>query len=132
MWKEFTKIAAREGKPLSEIIKGLTTKYVQDHKEGNSTFKLEKWVKDPQFLAMPSLGDNLTHEYLDPLSDEDLQLLCKKVEARSKELSAAFDRRGTSLHDVKGPELKKMSEEDLRKKLESMGYSDEEQSRGCI
>jgi len=104
MWKEFTKIAAREGKPLSEIIKELTTKYVQDHKEGNSTFPLEKWVKNPGFVGLPSFGEILTREHLDSLSEEDFNLLVEKATARTQEISAAIKRRDPTLLHATGPE----------------------------
>jgi hypothetical protein len=93
LWDEFSKICRREGKGLTEVIKELVAEYVKNHKEGNSTFVLEKWLKDPEFMALPSLGEILTPKYLDGLDEKNLDVLDQKVCCRYNEVQAALRRR---------------------------------------
>lgn len=48
-------IAERENKKVSQIIMQLIEDYVKNHAEGNSTFRLENWVENPQFHAIPTI-----------------------------------------------------------------------------
>jgi hypothetical protein len=52
---ELAVIAARERKDTSKIIVELIEQYVKYHSEGNNQFQLDKWNKDPDFQAIPSL-----------------------------------------------------------------------------
>mgnify|MGYP003575101821 CR=1 FL=1 len=53
--RELNVIAAREGKHKSEIIIGLIEEYVKAHGSGNPSFKLENWVEEPTFTAVPTI-----------------------------------------------------------------------------
>ena len=56
---EFKKIAQREGKDKSKLIVDLIEQYVKYHKEGNSTFTIDRWNDVPDFQAIPSLDASI-------------------------------------------------------------------------
>lgn len=104
VWKAFDEICRRENDDKSKIIREKIAEYVKAHKEGNNTFKLEKWVENSTFVGLPSFGEILKHDYLDSLSEEDFNLLVEKATARTQEISAAIKRRDPMLLHITGPE----------------------------
>lgn len=73
--KELRIIAAREGKSSSQIIFEILQDYVKSHSEGNSTFKLDKWQENPEFVAIPTLlspSDKWNKFLLENCTEEDL------------------------------------------------------------
>jgi len=48
-------IAVREGRPLQDILIGLSNDYIKKHKEGNPTFTLDQY-QDENFKAYPALA----------------------------------------------------------------------------
>jgi len=44
----------RERKSMSAVIRKAVEDYAKSHAEGNDTFKIETWVKDPTFQAIPT------------------------------------------------------------------------------
>jgi len=77
--KEFKKIAAREGKPTSQILKEFMRDYIKKHGEGNPNFSIEKWVKDPKFQAFPTLGEDPRKYALQDYTNKDLAELRVKT-----------------------------------------------------
>jgi hypothetical protein len=57
VFEKMKEIAKREGRPLSAIIWSLLEEYVKKHGEGNPSFRLEKWIEQPNFKAFPTLGE---------------------------------------------------------------------------
>lgn len=93
LWKELDVILDREGLDFTDWCRRMATEYIKNHKEGNSTFKLEKWTLDPDFLALPSLGETLFIKYLDGLSEDSLNILDVNVCKRYNEVKGALRRR---------------------------------------
>jgi hypothetical protein len=58
-WFEwFKKIAEREGKTLSELIRDVLKEYAENHGYANPNHRLDDFVKGLVFEAMPTLGHN--------------------------------------------------------------------------
>ena len=53
-WEELEKIRWREHKERAEILRIAIQEYIRSHAEGNDTFKLDTWNKDPEFQAVPT------------------------------------------------------------------------------
>jgi hypothetical protein len=53
--RELHVIAAREGKEKSQLIREVLLEYVNKHKEGNDTYKLDNFQEDPEFFAVPTI-----------------------------------------------------------------------------
>jgi hypothetical protein len=70
--EKLKEIAKREGKPISAIIFTLIEDYLKKHGEGNPSFRLDKWVEQPNFKAFPTLGEIPNY---DKLMKEDPQYL---------------------------------------------------------
>ncbi len=47
-------IGWRERKIPSTVVRDAIVEYIKNHAEGNDTFKIEKWVEDPEFQAVPT------------------------------------------------------------------------------
>jgi len=50
----FEDIRWREKKGKTEIVRSAILEYIKNHGEGNDSFRLETWVKDPTFQAIPT------------------------------------------------------------------------------
>jgi len=50
----FEQIRWREKLSSAELSHKAMEEYIKNHAEGNETFKLETWVKDPTFQAIPT------------------------------------------------------------------------------
>jgi hypothetical protein len=85
---EFDKIAAREGKKRSVLIKEIIYKYIESHKEGNYTYPIDKWLNNPKFMAIPSIGEIWMQDSLSKLSDTDLSNLKEILYKRYNEVEA--------------------------------------------
>lgn len=68
--------------------------YVKKHSEGNPAFSLEKWQEKPDFVALPTIGEQLTQERLNEIKEEDLLELARNVLARADEVSRQVEKRG--------------------------------------
>ena len=47
------KIRWREHKSMSEIVRKAINEYIEKHSEGNDSFRLDIWVNDSTFKAVP-------------------------------------------------------------------------------
>ena len=82
---------------VSELLRPTIEKYAKDHARGNNAFTLTEWTDQPEFMAMPTLGEILTPDRLKGVSDADLQDLEKAARGRKQEVDAELQRR----HDKK-------------------------------
>lgn len=87
-------IAQREGKSISQIAREVLSEYVKAHAAGNTQFLLEKWYEDPTFHALPTLGEVQPADYLDGLTQAEVNELDDKSLQRRLEIEAAQERRG--------------------------------------
>jgi len=64
----------RERKSVSNLVRLAIQDYLKAHGEGNSTFTLDIWNKNPTFKAVPTLwSDKQTWQnYIRDCSDDDL------------------------------------------------------------
>jgi hypothetical protein len=98
--REFTVIAAREGKKKSELITEIIEEYVKNHSEGNNTFKLDNWQQDPEFKATPALLSDREkwNNYIDECSDND----CTEIAIMANHISRVVQmRRAKEFKDSK-------------------------------
>lgn len=51
-----------EGKSFNEWVYEAMKEYVVKHGSGNVAFKLDKWLTEPDFIAMPTLGEIIPME----------------------------------------------------------------------
>jgi hypothetical protein len=79
IYAEFKKIAAREGKTMSELIREFILDYVKKHGEGNPIYKLDKWQDNPSFKAYPALDSDWEQANLSAFDDNDLQHIAQKA-----------------------------------------------------
>jgi len=86
--EQFGEIARREHKSTSELLMELVSDHVKKHGKGNPTFSLEKWQDEPEFVALPTIGEPLTLIKLSKLADSDFELLEKQVTARFQEVAS--------------------------------------------
>jgi len=98
-YEKFKKIARREEKPASELVKDLMRKYVKRHGEGNPNFEIGNWITDSQFKAFPTMGEVLYPDKLNKLDDDNLLELAKAARGRSQEINAALKRRHIPKYD---------------------------------
>jgi len=76
--KDLEEIRWRERKSMSKVIRLAIEEYINNHKEGNDTFKMDDWQTDPNFKAIPSL-----------LGPDDKWMLCLK-NSSDEELSDIY------------------------------------------
>lgn len=91
--KELRIIAAREGKSQSNIICDIIEEYVKNHLEGNSTFKIDNWVDNSEFKALPALlsPKEKWDSYLEECSNKE----CTDIAIMSKFIFEKINRRRT-------------------------------------
>ena len=53
--EELDKIRWREHKSMSEIVRKAIDEYIEKHAEGNDTFRLDTWVNNSEFKAVPTI-----------------------------------------------------------------------------
>lgn len=82
-------IGWREHKTLSEITRKAIIEYIKNHAEGNDTFKIDKFVENPDFMAVPTLLDNKEKwiKYYQDSNDKDRT----KVRIAHNELGKVMD-----------------------------------------
>jgi len=95
IWEKLKDKARQEGKPLSTLLEEILSQWVKDHLEGNPSFPLNKWLRQPDFRAMPTLGEDFSRYPFSELGDRDLIHIIQKArecqhfglkEARRREL----------------------------------------------
>jgi Holliday junction resolvasome RuvABC DNA-binding subunit len=92
----FKNIAIREfGGNVSKLIRKVIEEYVKAHGEGNSTFKITEWTKDPDFLPVPSLMSPV-EKLKSYVEKEDITEL-KKVKEQHTIFGKMLDKRIDSL-----------------------------------
>lgn len=52
--KAFEEIRWREHKKKTQIGRDAVLEYIKNHSEGNSAYKIDEWVTNPKFQALPS------------------------------------------------------------------------------
>lgn len=64
----------RERKSVSELARIAIEEYLERHKEGNSSFKLDTWSEDPDFRAVPTIlaDQEIWKDYLHGCKDKEL------------------------------------------------------------
>lgn len=69
----FEDIRWRERLSRSELAHRAVEEYVVNHEQGNSTFKLDQFVKDPTFQAVPAIsaGDEAWMNYYKDSNEKD-------------------------------------------------------------
>ena len=77
-------IAAREGKSSSELIMQVIEAYVKAHSEGNDTFKLDTWVNDSTFRAVPTILEKNNQKWIEYVNS------CNADEKRDLTISCNF------------------------------------------
>jgi len=90
-----TEIAKRRGSDLTSVIRLALQEYVQRNKAGlaNET-KIDQFVGDPSFKALPSYTRLLKPEELRGWTNDEVIYLSKLVRSRKEELEAELLRRG--------------------------------------
>ena len=63
--EELDKIRWREHKSMSEIVRKAIVEYIEKHVEGNDTFKLDTWVQDSDFKAVPTISEKNKGKWID-------------------------------------------------------------------
>jgi glutaredoxin len=78
---EIDKIRGRENADKSEVLNRAMLEYVNAHKEGNETFKLDEWTKNAEFQAVPTIfADNEKWtKYVDDCDKKESLKLLKAV-----------------------------------------------------
>jgi len=108
-WDEKSKerletIAKREGKSLGELFRDITlptvTDYIQNHIAGNAQYTLDHSLRDPTFIALPSMGEVITVDKIKDIPDDTLTAIVLKAKARTEEAQAELKRRGWSTWDI--------------------------------
>lgn len=79
VWKAFKEIAKRENKELAQIIKEMVAQYVKAHGQGNPTYQIDKWVKEPAFKAYPTIDSDWEQVDLSAFDDKDIKHLINKA-----------------------------------------------------
>ena len=76
-WKEYLKIARREGKSLSSIITEKLEEYRKVHGKGNPVYVLDNWVENSNFKAVPATLESWEKwvKFCQNTSDETLKEL---------------------------------------------------------
>jgi hypothetical protein len=88
-------IAQRERTDLTNVIRRALQEYVAHHSEREmSDPRLDEFIKDPMFKALPSISRILTPKELGEWGDESLLLVARNVRARKMELDGELKRRG--------------------------------------
>ena len=73
LFEEAKKVAQREGKKFSFVVKELLKAYIKSHGSGNPSYPLEKWVHDPKFKAFPTIGETPSADWVKKMDKQDLQ-----------------------------------------------------------
>lgn len=103
VWEKFVEIIRKDGtvqmgveslqaKNTSQAIINLLALYVKVHSD-NPVPSLERFIEDAHFIALPSLGEMLSRERLDCMTQSDLEELERESRLRRQEIEAAMDRR---------------------------------------
>jgi hypothetical protein len=81
---KFQEVAAREGKPMNQIIQALMADYIKKHGNGNPSFEITKWVEEPKFKADPAVreGNETWDKYLSQCDKNDLAQLMGTFQVR--------------------------------------------------
>lgn len=88
-------IAQRERTDLTNVIRKALQEYVAHHSEKErSVSKLDEFIKDPTFKALPPITRLLTPKELGEWSDETLLLVARYLRSRRMELDCELKRRG--------------------------------------
>jgi hypothetical protein len=61
----FNEILKREGESKSKVVIQLIEDYVKAHSEGNSKFKLDTWVGNSNFIAVPTNLEKNKQRWID-------------------------------------------------------------------
>jgi len=72
--KALKDIALREsGGDISPVARKAILEYIEHHKEGNNTFKLDTWNEDPEFKAVPTISSKpeTWYKYLNECTDKE-------------------------------------------------------------
>ena len=74
---EMDEIRWRERKSFNEMLNKAVNEYIEHHKEGNETFKLDQWQDDPDFLALPATmaSKEKWQRYVSECNNEELTQL---------------------------------------------------------
>ena len=75
----FKEICSRERVPISSKLQDLIKVYNKAHGEGNPSFSIEKWSKDPNFMAFPTLGEKPNLKQIKVMSEKDILELSHNV-----------------------------------------------------
>ena len=86
-------IAQRERTDLTNVIRKALQEYVALHSEKVGS-RLDEFIKDPMFRALPPITRLLTPKELGEWSDESLLMVARNVKARKMELDGELKRRG--------------------------------------
>lgn len=87
--------------------------YVKKHGEGNPTFKIDKWVENPEMVALPTIGEPLKAETLARMDVKDVALLADSIRKRKQEFERAIKERGWTMDWERNKLF--IREEDLQK-----------------
>jgi len=79
VWEKLKEKARQEGKPLSALLEEILSQWARDHLEGNPSFSLDKWIQDPHFRAMPTLGQDFSRYPFSELGEKDLIHIIQKA-----------------------------------------------------
>lgn len=87
---ELEQIRWREHKDITEILRLAVQEYINNHKEGNDTFKLDEWTTDAEFNIIPTLFGNDTKwvNYIKSSDDDELCKLYIKLKQRRTQVIA--------------------------------------------
>jgi len=97
-------IALREtGGDMSPIARKAILEYIKNHGEGNDTFKLEGWIENPEFQAVPTLFadyEKWTNYYKDSNPQDRLKVRISLVRIFNMIKGVEFDE-GVRVKDIK-------------------------------
>lgn len=74
------RIAEREHKSVSELLRGEVEDYAKAHAHGNSQFSLDMSIQAPEFHALPTIWREPTSEALRDISKEDRESMVSYME----------------------------------------------------
>ena len=86
-------IAQREHTDLTNLIRKALLEYVALHSE-KTVPRLDEFIKDPTFKALPPITKLLTPKELGEWSDDTLLLVARYLRSRRMELDCELKRRG--------------------------------------
>jgi len=69
------KLAVMDHKPLKEYLREIVLNHAKDHGDGNPGFKLDQWIKTPEFKAVPAFFRTREdwQEYIEKLPEKEAQ-----------------------------------------------------------